>query len=937
MVAREEKDKKAVKGDELSQEAPQQLSATFSRSRRSSSGQQKELKRHEEDKEKAEKSPLKDTLSFLAAFSLPMVVMTAVFAVMKLYPFGSKTIMSGDYTLQYIPLYRALGHAFRHLDIGALFWSWHKGMGGVMPPVWGFNSLSPFSLAVGLSPAKSLNLSVFLVTVLRQGFAGLSFYYFLHKRYEASRNRLLSVCVAAVYGLSGFLVVHQVNPNFLDNLILLPLLIIGVEKILDGKVSLKYSLVLAAMFVVQFYTAYMAALFVVFYSFYYLLAKKAAFIFKIKQLFRLFLYSLVGVGLSAVWLLPVFYGLLDTKVAGGQQYPWVFTFLYNPLKLLIKFVPGAASGEEWGDFNTLPNFYIGVLGFIGLFNFFWTKTIDLRKKISSFVLLALLLVAFSNAAVIRFWHMGQMPVGFYYRNAWLLSFVFLIFTYQAFQRVRSWSRLQLSLTLVLVVLANVYVYFAVQEKSYPLVTVWQQIAMLVLAVLIVLLFSWRPAKSWQLCLLLLLSMVDMGINAKFTIERNLWHSPSSVLAAESKQEAFYHKLKLPKSTLARMEKSSANTWNDSLTYDYYGINHFTSSVEYKNLEFLGNLGLPSSTAIAMYAGGTPLTDALFNLRYFVDNGIWSYSARKDLSKYYQPIQTLKNARLLENKTVFGLGFSGDAAMLRTKLDDKDVAANQNKIYHGLSDNVENLLEPQKMDMILDNVTLINGENGQQIYRRSSSDRPGIIRFKWTPADSNAYYLNSARISSDNLSHIKLSINGQAYTAFDRYRHPQLWNLAADSKGQEQTFEIQLTDNNPLDIADLQLYRFNDDSFRTFVQQKKLAKWNPKKVTSRSLSGKITQPAGKDYLLTSIPYNSGWRVKVDGKRVKSQEVWNAMLAFKLPAGKHRIDLYYVPQGLILGGLVTLFSAVLSISILQKSRRQKKLAEEEDFDFDEDDFD
>ena len=924
MVAREENEQVV----ETLQKTSKEPSETLSRSQRRTS-QQKELSRHDDNKEAAKKSLLKDTLSFLAAFSLPIAVMVIVFAVMGLYPFGQKTIMSGDYTLQYIPLYRALGHAFKQLDVGALFWSWHKGIGGVMPPVWGFNSLSPFSLAIGLSPAKFLNWSVFLVTLLRQGFAGLSFYYFLHKRYEAYGKRLLAVCISAVYGLSGFFIVHQVNPNFLDNLILLPLLIIGLEKILDGKVSLKYSLVLAAMFLVQFYTAYMAALFVVFYAFYYLLAKKAAFLFKVKQLFRLLFYSLLGVGLSAVWLLPVFYGLLDTKVAGGEQYPWVFTFLYNPIKLLIKFIPGAASGEEWGDFNTLPNFYIGVLGFIGLFNFFWTKAIDLRKKISSFVLLALLIVAFSNAAVIRVWHMGQMPVGFYYRNAWLLSFVFLLITYQAFQKVNFWSRLQLSLTLVLVLLANVYVYFAVQEKSYTLVTIWQQLAMLVLAVLIVLLFSWHSAKNWQLCLLLLLSLVDMGINAKFTIERNLWHSPSSVLAAESKQEAFYHKLKLPKSGLERMEKSSANTWNDSLTYNYYGINHFTSSVEYKNLEFLGKLGLPSSTAISMYAGGTPLTDALFNLRYYVDNGTWSYSARKDLNKYYQPVQNLKTAKLLENKTVFGLGFSGDAAMLKAKLDG-DAAANQNKIYHGLSDNLENLLEPYQAEMSLDNVTLINGENGQQIYRRQSSDRPGIIRFKWVPKDNASYYLYSAKINSANLLHTKFALNGQPYTVFDRYRHPQLWSLAADSNGQEQTFEIQLTDNNALDIAGLQLYRFNDDAFQNFVKQGKLAKWTPSKVTSRSLSGEVRQVQGKDYLFTSIPYNPGWRVKVDGKGVKNQEVWKAFLAFKLPAGKHRIDLYYVPKGIISGGLVTLFSLILAIKVLQISRRQKKRAAEEEFD-------
>ncbi|WP_032507903.1 YfhO family protein, partial [Streptococcus mutans] len=84
--------------------------------------------------------------------------------------------------------------------------------------------------------------------------------------------------------------------------------------------------------------------------------------FKAKQLLRLLIYSLLGIGLSAIWLLPVFYSLLDTKAAGGEGDPWAFTFLYNPIRLLIKFFPGAASGEEWGDFTALPYFYVGVLG-----------------------------------------------------------------------------------------------------------------------------------------------------------------------------------------------------------------------------------------------------------------------------------------------------------------------------------------------------------------------------------------------------------------------------------------------------------------------------------------------------------------------------------------------------------------------------------------------
>ncbi|EHJ53354.1 glycosyltransferase PgfM2 [Streptococcus macacae] len=909
------------------QETGKQAIGQFSRVNRKRLGGQAEKKALQDDDKQPVKSRLKDTLGFLAAFSFPILVMIAVFAVLRLYPFGKNTLMSGDYTLQYVPLYRALGQAFKHLDFGALFWSWHKGLGGVMPSVWGFNSLSPFSLALGLTPAAYLNIAIFSLSLLRQGFAGLTFYYFLHKRYQASQNRILAVCIASIYGLSGFLIANQMNPNFLDNMIFLPLLMVGIEKILDGKVSIKYSLVLAAMFIVQFYTAYMACLFIVLYSCYYLLIKEAAFSFKVKQLLRLFLYSLLGVGLSAIWLLPVFYALLDTKAASGDHFPWSFSFLYNPLRLLIKFVPGAASGQEWGDFNTLPNFYAGVLSFIGLFNYFFTKTITARKKIGSFLFLAVLILAFSNAAVTRFWHMGQMPVGFYYRNAWLLSAVLLLLTYQAFQKVKSWHYTQLICTFAFALLANAYVYFAVKEKSYLLVTAGQQFIMLSAVLVLLLLISKGLSKKWQLTLALFITLIDMGVNAKFTIERDLWHSPAAVLDAEKNNEAFYKQLKLSQSDLSRLEKSSGNTWNDSLTYNYYGVNHFTSSVEYGNLEFLGRLGLPSSTAISMYVGGTPLTDALVNLRYYVTNGTWSYTARKDLLKYYKPVQTVKNGQLLENNQVLGLGFSGDAAMLKERLTKQDPAANQNKIYHGLTDSLENVLEPDKQAAVsLENVT-VDSTNGKQVYKRQSSDRPGIIRYQFTP-DDNSYYLSASHIMPTDLSRLKLSLNGEKYTVFDRYRHPQLWSLASNSKSQKQTFELTLSDDKPLDLTGLQIYRFNDERFQEFMKNGKIAKWHPSRVTSLSVSGQINQVQGKDYLLTSIPYNKGWHVRVDGKSVKTQKVWQSMLAFKLTSGKHRIDLYYIPQGFVYGSLLSFFSLLLLISITIKHRRHAKLEDDED---------
>ena len=84
-------------------------------------------------------------LKFSSLFFVPFMGMLGVFLCLGLTPFSQNSVHSGDFLSQYFPLYIGLHKLFWSGDFSGLFWSFSKSLGGAMPSVWGFNSLSPFT------------------------------------------------------------------------------------------------------------------------------------------------------------------------------------------------------------------------------------------------------------------------------------------------------------------------------------------------------------------------------------------------------------------------------------------------------------------------------------------------------------------------------------------------------------------------------------------------------------------------------------------------------------------------------------------------------------------------------------------------------------------------------------------------------------------------
>lgn len=73
------------------------------------------------------------------------------------------------------------------------------------------------------------------------------------------------------------------------------------------------------------------------------------------------------------------------------------------------------------------------------------------------------------------------------------------------------------------------------------------------------------------------------------------------------------------------------------------------------------------------------------------------------------------------------------------------------------------------------------------------------------------------------------------------------------------------------------------------------------------------------MMTSIPYDPGWKIFVDGVETDITEVKDTFLGVELTPGTHTIELRFMPQGLVLGGLITVLSLLMLLAIWLITRR------------------
>ena len=71
------------------------------------------------------------------------------------------------------------------------------------------------------------------------------------------------------------------------------------------------------------------------------------------------------------------------------------------------------------------------------------------------------------------------------------------------------------------------------------------------------------------------------------------------------------------------------------------------------------------------------------------------------------------------------------------------------------------------------------------------------------------------------------------------------------------------------------------------------------------------------VMTSIPYDTGWTVRVDGRKTEAGKFAGTFLAVEVPAGEHEISFSYVSPGFYAG--LSLFVLAAAAAVIYAARR------------------
>ena len=956
----------------------------------------------------------KKAVYFLSAF-LPMLIMLIVWAIIGLYPFGSRSLMSVDFGQQYVSFFGLLKNSVLSGDFSNLSYSFTQSLGGPMAGLVGYYLLSPFNLIFIITPFQFYGFAVFLIIWLRYGAIGLAFAFLLIKRYKGlSSKKYLVPLLSTAYALSGMLVAYQMNVIFYDAMIMLPIVIAYLEELLDGGSIFKYSLTLGMMLFFQFYMGYMASIFIVLYACFYVSSKlggKGTLKLKLsnffKPLLRAFGASVIGGGLASVILLPVLSSLLESRGGYNPGMTFSLDLMIKPLDILSKLTIGGFDSGAWVMGPSLPNIYIGAFGFVGFILYFSCKKICSIKKWSAGVVTCIFFISFVNEFVNKIWHMGQMPLGFFYRFSWLFSFFMLVLAFQALKKGIEVSKKGKVISLILLLLACSYLSnttFAyikqLQPETFTLIisghlqlialftiinaciilylywklskeniekkvtrVILTAVLLLVSAILAVkgflfsqvyltfftyvfVIFSIKPKMS-KLAVVLLYGMTffELGYNAYLSQVGFYYNDVDQFVDATTSVKRVTDYVKNHADTkFYRMASTFAYSRTSPSLLTYPGLENFSSTQEKSTIDhfsYMGNIGGYFST---IYANGTPLTDALYGVRYYMDfkddtdkqkepqpgkMNFTRYTNRYDMERYFtEKVYEDERYVVRENPNSFSIAYGTNNLLSDLKFNRDDAVNNQNRILNamqgvavGSAGYVDYFTPLGFNDIEVENVEVVkeNKDSGEYIYRRKDNSKEGVIRYKFTPQSDNTYYLFSPQTLTGKNGYT-VSVNGDLLSNLIVFSQRQIWQITDRTSQKESVIEFRFQFDD-IDLSHLVLYRADVEKIKEVLDSRKSQELNVEQFSNTHLVGKVNITDESTVMMTSIPYNEGWKIEVDGKQVETKKSWDSFLSFPISRGKHKVEFFFKQKWSTLGLVLSVLSLIVLFIIWKKENRSE----------------
>ena len=881
----------------------------------------------------------KNILLTIASFCLPGLIMLVALIGLKVTPFGDNSLVISDGNGLYINYMGYVSNVLKG-EAGILY-SFTKGLGGNMMGSWGWFLLNPVFALFAMADITNYMQMFTYVSVLSFCLCGLTMYICLKDIYGHNVSNLI---FSTAYAMNGFLVANVFQLNFFVVIPVLPLMVMGLRRILKNESPVVYTISIAYALLTNFYFGFMLCVAsLLFFIVLFIINSENIDNRKGVALKYVISSILGGMMSSVVWfpaLLSLRGGRLDQSIANSISFKENMPFLDMFSKLFI----GANSTAELS--NGLPNIFVGIFPVFLVILFFANKNISLKKKTIAAILLIFYLISFYVVAINIAMHGGTVTNWFNYRDSFVFCFLMLMVAAEEWQHFADEQGDNIKRGLMILTVASLIVF----NKKFDYVSgVMVLISFAILAMILLAFYMHKkdPQKNPRR----VLTMVVLVVMC-FDLYMNYYFSVKNIMEWQSK-EPEYQDVTLPVSALVdairesddsfyRMEvgeQRSATLGNDPMLYGYFGVGHGGSDDRDFVRLALSELGVHRYNMRNNYGKGvSAATDSLLGIKYLI--------SEEDMEeeKGYEKLVGIGKYFIYKNPDALPVGMIVNHDVEEVDIDIEDVFDNLNRVWSAMtgvedriyipeenivfsshnttdplslsSSDAENIvssrdasISSQKTDeeseKAEDSESDSNSEGDSKSSQneawatvREEPENTNYIQFKFTAArDGAVYTYNRSGMTEDNGS-IPHALN------YEGYYH----------KGDTVTGYL------PVEGTLISGYLLEEVAGRfkaAYLDREVLASMcsnilerpiSITKVKDSLLEGSFEAKDGQKLMFT-IPYDEGWILFVDGEKKTIEKTVDVFMAANVEPGEHTYELRFLPPGLKVGELVAIVGMML----------------------------
>nr|WP_302020568.1 YfhO family protein [uncultured Acetatifactor sp.] len=829
---------------------------------------------------------------------IPTIIMLALFVINRIYPFGDRSFLFSDMYHQYMPFFSELLHKVRGGE--SLSFSFNVGIGSNFLALFVYYLASPFHIFSLLVPESHLMEFMSYLIVLKIGLAGLTSYLYLKKHFQAEDAKdvgdapeslwtkkrgddIGALFFSCFYALSGFMAAYNYNIMWVDCVVLLPLIVLGLERLVkEGRGGL-YCVTLALSIFTNYYISIMICIFLVLY-FILLLALEKDWVHNIwkKGIPGYFaLYSLLAGGMAAVLLIPEVCAILRTDF-GDMDFPKKVESYFSVLDMLARHcmcVYTERGLDHW------PNIYCGSAVLLMVPLYLMNRRISIREKFCRMALAGFLLISFSTNVLDFIWHGLNYPDSLPARQSFLYIFLVLTMCYEAFRGVREMEGQQILYSFLWALGFILFCGKFIDHEDFELGV--KLLTLVFAGVYAVLLYLYRTRQKRMTLqavavAALVMMVAESAINTYGTSVGTV--SRSAYLGQQEDYKALYEVTRTREEGFYRLEKFTRKTKNDGTLTGYPTASVFSSTLNSYVMDMYQRLGMRHSKVYYGFDGATALVSAMLNVNYMFGES----------EKYENSLYTL-------------LGQSGDVFLYQCNalLPFGYVAPLGFDLPEGFEGNGLLLQNQMAEDL---------GAEGM-LFRpvRAEAARDDVV---FTAQEGGYYYAVLTASGTNKVDCIGGSTDEEK---FKDLKKGSVLYLGYLEKGQT----ITLTNGNEEDETprvDADVYAMDREVLGQVLELLSAQHMEHVVWESDFLSGDITMAqAGR--LILSVPYEAGWKVLVNGEEVEGALFGGCLMAFDLEPGEYRFEMKYVPEGSYAGAAVSAVS-IVAFAMIQTIRRRRK---------------